>query len=257
MMHPLYNTSWIICLCIRLSLIVFICLCYDYIVLISSMFWNTILVHLFPVSQTNLMVNIALQVYWNNVSHESFVLLLLLCVDFFVLFCFFSWWKCHPFIKWVALIPNRRICPLCWIHLGLIATAALFRASGPSCVFTLASVFLFSLRCRSALLPSIPCVWQSHYSFPSAMIQVVPFWQHLAMSSWFIISKMLSVLASPCGKRPQSVCVPQCQAWPRLAAYLLWLSTSRCIGERTHGSSGTQVAFYKYKMKRLTASSGA
>lgn len=209
MMCPLYNTSWIICLSIRLSLIVFICVCYDYIVLISSMFWNTILVHLFPVSQTNLMVNIALQLYWNNVSHGSFVLLLLLCGFSFCFVLPFLWWKCHPFIKWVAVIPNRRICPLCWIHLGLIVTAALFMASGPSCVFTLGSVFLFSLRRRSALLPAIPCVWQSHYSFPPAMIQVVPFWQHLAMFSWFIISKMLSVLASPYGNRPQTVCVPQ------------------------------------------------
>lgn len=41
MMYPLYKASWILCLSIRLSLIVFICVCYDYIVLISIICFET------------------------------------------------------------------------------------------------------------------------------------------------------------------------------------------------------------------------
>lgn len=43
------------------------------------LFWNTILVHLFPVSQTNLLLNITLQLYGDNAPHESVVLLFPLC----------------------------------------------------------------------------------------------------------------------------------------------------------------------------------
>lgn len=43
------------------------------------LFWNTILVHLFPVSQTNLLLNITLQLHGDNAPHESVVLLFPLC----------------------------------------------------------------------------------------------------------------------------------------------------------------------------------
>lgn len=183
MMHPLYNTSWIICLSIRLSLIVFICVCYDYIVLISSMFWNTILVHLFPVSQTNLMVNIALQVYWNNVSPESFVLLLLLCVDFFVLFCFFF----HG--GSVTLSSNE----LLWFQIEEFAPCAEY-----------IWVLLWLLPCLGLLDQAVCSPWLLSFCFPSdadqhcCLLSLV-FGNHITafLLQWFKLSLSDSTLLCP------------------------------------------------------------